>query len=106
MFFPAWVSDIAVLAGAELLTLPVGFAFAIENFFTVQRNLLTLICKSADYIRLAVTLFSRIFTGEGTIGYMDCDIQNEEVKGQSSDPDWHLAMSLGKEEGRASCFVL
>jgi hypothetical protein len=35
MFFPAWVSDIAVLAGAELLTLPVGFAFAIENFFTV-----------------------------------------------------------------------
>jgi hypothetical protein len=35
MFFPAWVSDVAFLAGAEFLTYPVGFALGIEKFFTV-----------------------------------------------------------------------
>jgi hypothetical protein len=35
MFFPAWVSYVDVLAGAEFLTYPVGFAFRIEKFFTV-----------------------------------------------------------------------
>jgi hypothetical protein len=28
---------------------------------------------SIDTVRLASTLFSHIFTGEGTIKYMDCD---------------------------------
>ncbi len=34
----------------------------------------TIVHRVTSYtIKLAFTLFSRIFTGEGTIGYMDCN---------------------------------
>jgi hypothetical protein len=43
-------------------------------------------------IRLEITLFSRNFSGEGTVGYMVYDsTENKGQKGKSSDPDWHLA---------------
>ncbi len=44
------------------------------------------VCGTASYtaVRLAITAFSRIFTGEGTLGYMGCP-KSKERKGQRLD---------------------
>ncbi len=63
--------------------------------FKMPRIVVSALSPRLSYnIRLAITLFSRIFIGEGTIGYMVCEIvQFTKVKGLSTEqgPDWHLA---------------
>ncbi len=56
-------------------------------------------------IRLAIALFPRIFTGEGTIGCMGCD--STEQRGQRLEQRPFLAScpALVKESGGGSCFA-
>ncbi len=42
-------------------------------------------------IRLAVTLFPVFLLDKELEGTWDAIVQNKEVKGSSSDPDWYLA---------------
>ncbi len=63
--------------------------------YYVTMHAFTVCTVSTDqlFLDLQTPSFPRIFTGEGTIGYTWAAIvQNTEVKGQISDPDWHLAM--------------
>jgi hypothetical protein len=54
--------------------------------------------------RLAVTLFCRIFSGEGTIGYIGCDSTEQKRSKARAATLIGILPSLGEEEGRGFMF--